>query len=190
VTTTIRSLNGNDWFNDSLGAYNLSYGSSNLANDWFNDFLSQMAASASLAPFIIGNEAALFDSFRDNGGFAQLSDPNISYVDLTGSDIEVGLAGFLDAKPRVVDLLTSATGQSSSFLSNFVPDDLQLSEVVIIDGEAYYEFSASPSGVIFNDGVGSYSGTYEITVSAHAPEPSSALLLALGACGLLGKRRR
>jgi len=67
VTTTIRSLNGNDWFNDSLGTYNLSYGSSNLANDWFNDFLSQMAASASLAPFIIGNEAALFDSFRDNG---------------------------------------------------------------------------------------------------------------------------
>jgi len=41
--------------------------------------------------------------------------------------------------------------------------------VVIIDGEAYYEFSASPSGVIFNDGVGSYSGTYEMWVIRKTP---------------------
>ena len=186
----VSSLNGQDWFTTSGGVYDTGYGADNLANQWFNDFVSVLNAQTTLGAMINGNELSIFDGFRDAGGFSQASDPNISYMELSGVDVTVGLGGFLDASPQIVDMLSAATGTSSSILSTLVPSGLQVSEVVLIDGEAYYGFSASDSGVILQDGLSSYSGTYEVTHAKHMPEPSASLLLSLsGVLLCLGRKR-
>lgn len=184
------SLNGQDWFNDSSGSYDLAFGANNLANQWFADFVTELMTQPTLVSFISGNEQALFESFRDNGGFAQLSDANISYVEETNGTVTAGLGGFIDSSPRIVGLVSDATGLNSSLLSSLIPAGLQFSEVVLIDGEANYAFSATDSGVILQDGLDSYSGNFEITLSTSVPEPSSALLLGLSSSLWMVRRKR
>lgn len=130
----------------------------------------------------------MFDTFRDNGGFQQQSDPNISYVEVSGNELKVGLGGFIDIKPRVTALVANATGILEAFVSGLIPNGIQSSEVVLIDGVASYSFDAVESGVVLDDGVDSYTATYE--VATNVPEPSSAMLILVGAGAVALRRRR
>ncbi|MFV0338103.1 MAG: NF038130 family PEP-CTERM protein [Chthoniobacterales bacterium] len=181
---SIRSLNGNDWFMTSLGAYETTYGSDNFANIWYGDLLNAMdTQSGGLFSFAqafagITNED-LYNSFLGNGGFPQLSDPNISYVEIDGLETVVGLAGFLNGNGR----LAALTGMSKANIDALFPSGVQFSEVAIVDGTAIYGFSAVPSGVNLNDqppagpdAEDSYTGTYELRAPAPIPEPTAGIL--------------
>ncbi len=183
-SVTVSALSGQDWFVDSENSYNTAFGVDNLANQWFGDFLAAMTeqSGGAATTFIAGNEEALFEQFRDNGGFAQLSDPNVSFIDTSDSFVNVGLGGFIDATPRVAGLLNV----NAFLLGQFFPNGIQVSEVAKVNGQEVYSFQAVDSGVVLNDGVDSYSGTYLVTV----PEPSSALLLCLAGLGGLTRRKR
>ncbi len=183
---TLSSLNGHDWFDTPGGNYDTTFGANNLANRWFNDFADELKNHT---PLVIGNEQALFESYRDNGGFQRVSDPNVSYVEVNGQQILVGLGGFIDIHDQAVALIAAATGQPLAAVDPFVSNGIQSSEVVLINGVASYGFSATPSGVRLNDGVDSYNGNYEVTNVA-VPEPSSAILLGLGSLSLLLRRKR
>lgn len=178
-TVVLESLNGQDWFNDGL-SYNTSYGANNLANQWFGDLVDELGnVSAS-------QEVELFNTFRDAGGFQQLSDPNVSYVEQNGAEVTVGLGGFIDVRPRFLQLAV-ASGIDPVTANSSVPNGLQVSEVVIIDGVASYGFEATDSGVRFDDGVDSYSANYEVS---NVPEPSSSLLSIIGLSALTLRRKR
>lgn len=181
-TVTVSGLNGQDWFVDSASSYNTAFGADNLANQWFGDFLVAIIdqSNGAAAALIAGNEGNLFNTFRDNGGFAQISDPNVSFIDTSDSFVSVGLAGFDDATPRVAELLEI----NSFILGQFFPDGIQVSEVARVNGREVYSFEAVDSGVVLDDGVDSFSGTFVVTV----PEPSSALFLVMA--GLAGAARR
>ena len=186
---TVSSLNGQDWFNTSGSGYDTSWGASNLANVWFNDFVDELESFPSLAAMIATTDReTLFDEFRDGGGFQQQSDPNISYVECSGDTITVGLGGFIDIKPRVAGLVAGVTGIPLNFVTGLIPDGIQSSEVVLIDGVASYSFEAVESGVVLDDGVDSYKATYEVTHTV--PEPSSAMLVLLGGFAATLRRRR
>lgn len=183
----VRSLNGNDWFTVAAGGgYDISYGANNLANLWFGDFLGALVSqgNAFVPAFIAGNEQNLYNSFLANGGFAQLSDPNISYIHLAPGTVTVGLGGFLDAIPQVAPLI----GSTEQDLRLLFPEGLQISELAIVDEVVVYSFSAVQSGVSLDDGVNSYSATYEQTMSA-VPEPGY-IGLALFTPTIILRRRR
>ncbi len=184
---TLSSLNGQDWFNTASNSYNTTFGADNLANQWFNDYVDELNTFPTLAPYTADRES-LFNSFRDNGGFQQQSDPNISYVEADGSEVRVGLGGFIDIKPRVTSLIANSTGLPEALVNGLIPDGIQSSEVVLIDGVASYGFNAVSSGVVLDDGVDSYNATYE--VSQPVPEPSSAMLVLLGAGAITLRRKR
>lgn len=183
----VRSLNGNDWFTVAAGGgYDTSYGADNLANQWFGDFLGAMVSqgSAFVPGLIGGNEQNLYNSFLANGGFAQLSDPNISYIELGPSTVTVGLGGFLDAIPQIAHLI----GSTEQDLRLLFPDGLQISELAVVDDVVVYSFSAVDSGVFLDDGVASYSATYAQTATA-VPEPGIIGLIVLTPLMLLRRRR-
>ncbi len=184
---TLSSLNGQDWFNSASAGYDTTWGADNLANQWFNDFVDELETFPSLASFTTDRED-LFNTFRDDGGFQQQSDPNISYVESSGDTVTVGLGGFIDIKPRVAGLVANATGLPEGVVLALVPDGIQSSEVVLINGVASYGFEARASGVVLDDGVDSYSATYEVSQSV--PEPSSTLLILLGAGAVTLRRKR
>ena len=185
---TLSSLNGQDWFNSVTTGYDLTYGADNLANRWFNDYVDNLNTFPTLLPFT-GDRTSLFNSFRDGGGFQQQSDPNISYSEFSGDTITVGLGGFMDIKPRVAALVASVSGLPLATVIGSIPDGIQSSEVVLIDGVPNYGFNAVPSGVVLNDGFNSYTATYEITTQV-VPEPSSILLILFGASTLILRRNR
>ena len=181
-TVILSGLDGQDWFLDATGSYNTGYGSVNLANLWFSDFLTAMGDQQTGGPdFITGNEALLYGSFLNNGGFAQISDPNISFIETDGSIVDVGLGGFADSTARVAQLLGVTTLQLQASYAN----GIEISEVVLINGKAAYGFDGEDSGVVLDDGVDSYSATFLVSV----PEPSSALLSVFG-LALIARRRR
>lgn len=187
----VRSLNGQDWFVDTNNTYNLAFGADNLANQYFNDlFTAAQGAATSLFAQVglaTADRGSLYDDFVAAGGFAQISDPNISYVTVDADGLPVvGLAGFIDASSRLADL----TGLALSDINANFANGFQSSEVAIVNGEALYSFSAVDSGVELLDGVGSYTGTYEVTGSISVPEPSAALLGLLGGLTMLSRRRR
>lgn len=175
----ISSLNGNDWFKTGAGVYDLTYGADNLANQWFGDFVAELNG------FPDNQKENLFDTYRDSGGFQQISDPNISFVEVNGTNYNVALGGFLDVKDKIVTLASAATGLTEAQVAPLIPDGLQVSEAVLIDGEAYYSFNAVASDVVYTPD-GSYDGTYIIST----PEPSSTALLGMGMLGFLIRRKR
>jgi hypothetical protein len=63
---------------------------------------------------------------------------------------------------------------------------IELSEVILVNGQAAYGFAAVDSGVVLNDGVDSYAATFLVSV----PEPSSSLLILLSGLGMIARRKR
>lgn len=184
---SLSSLNGQDWFHDGT-SYNTSFGANNLANQWFGDLVAELNNFPTLQPMLDtpAEQAHLFNTYRDTGGFQQLSDPNISYVEKNGSAVTVGLGGFIDVRPRFLQLAIDA-GMDPADANAAVPNGIQVSEVVILDGVATYGFDAVDSGVRYNDGVDSYNANYEVS---NVPEPSSTALSLAGFLALTLRRKR
>ncbi len=179
----VSGLSGQDWFVDNNGNYDTDYGSVNLANLWFSDFLGAMADQQTAGPdSITGNEALLYNNFLNNGGFAQISDPNISFIENDGSIVNIGLGGFADSTSAVALLIGASEAQLQATYAN----GIEISEVVLVNGQAAYGFDGVDSGVVLDDGVDSYAATYLVTV----PEPSSSLLIALAGLVVTARRRR
>ena len=188
ASVTVSGLDGQDWFLDGSSIYDTSFGADNLANQWFGDFVTALGdqSGGQSNIFVLGQEEALFDTFRDNGGFAQISDPNVSFINIDTPDsmVNVGLGGFLDATPVVADLL----GAPQVLLASIFQNGIQISEVAQINGENVYSFEGVDSGVVLNDGIDSYSATF--VLSAPIPEPSSSVLLFLAGVAGLSRRKR
>ncbi|MBD1893342.1 NF038130 family PEP-CTERM protein [Coleofasciculus sp. FACHB-129] len=188
---TLSSLTATDWFGAGL---NTTYGQNNLANTWFNAFLTN-AGKANYVGNVFGSIA--FNTFYNIGGFQRSSDPNVSYVTASGTDINIGLAGHYDLKAYY-----KSNPQFSAFAS-LLPNGFQASEVVkaTIDGQSQYLYSflATKSGLTNSAGKGadgsSHSGNYEVSLKgvippASVPEPSTMLgLMAVGGMVAASKRK-
>ncbi len=111
-----------------------------------------------------------------------VSDPNISYVELDGHTVHIGLAGFYNASPILERLF--------GLLPGSLDPDLQVSEVVQVtlgSSTPEYLFSFFANGPFPGTADGSYTGNYDVTI----PEPESLALFGIGLVGLfLGRRRR
>jgi hypothetical protein len=186
TTTVFSSLNGSDWFTNTSGTYSLSYGENNLANKWFQDFMTRTAVGSvidSVNPLL---RSYAYNAWVATGGFSRISDPNIAfaYEDSFGA-VNFGLAAFLDDSPMIRTWLSSM--DPTGYLASLVPDGIQLSEAVIVNGKVTYNFQAAQtSGVVVNDGLNSYAGVYSFTV---VPEASSASLALISSILLLRRRR-
>lgn len=106
-----------------------------------------------------------------------VSDPNISYVDINGTTVSIGLAGLLDASP----FLTSISGIP-------LAPGKQASEVVKLsvdgaDPTYLFGFAGTPSGIANPV----FTANFEIK---NVPEPGTLALLGLGIAGMLARRRR
>jgi hypothetical protein len=182
---TLTSLNGTTWFTTTGGTYDTAFGANNLANVWFNQVLDAVAAKMTNATFIgllNANRSTIYTSFRDQGGFTESSDPNISHLYEDGGQFSIGLAGFLDQSPRLRTLFPT--------FAALIPNGVQFSEVVMVNGVPRYSFSAVPSGVVLDDQFGSFNGTYVITAPApQIPEPGAAVLGVLASAACLRRRR-
>lgn len=188
---TLSSLTATDWFGAGL---NTTYGQNNLANTWFNAFLTN-AGKANYVGNVFGSVA--FNAFYNIGGFQRSSDPNVSYVTASGTDINIGLAGHYDLKAYY------QSKPEYAFFASQVKNGFQASEVVkaTIDGQSQflYSFFATNSGLTNSAGQGadgsSHSGNYEVSLKgvippASVPEPSTMLgLMAVGGIVAASKRK-
>lgn len=208
-TLTLSSLTATDWFGPSL---NIAYGADTFATKWFNAFYDAagLAANESGIKAALGIpnvipvtsqqiRTAVYQAFLGDQvkGFQRSSDPNISYVTTSGSDLLIGLAGHYDAKAYYAPTLGP--------LAALIKDGFQVSEVVKAQyGDApaqfLYNFSATKSGLTNSAGAGadflSHSGNYEVKLAgvvpppaASVPEPSVVLSL-IGLGGLLAAKRK
>ena len=147
-TVTLSSLSIDDW--------------TASGNALTNRYIQDAATAAFGAPLAaVDLNTAISNFFTLNiGGYKPwqlVSDPNVSYVDITGNTISVGLAGLLDATPFLEDI----SGID-------LPAGKQASEVVkmTVDGSGpiyLYGFVATPSGVTMAGPTNPvFSGNYEI----------------------------
>ncbi len=143
----------------------------------------------------------------DNSGVVAITGGRVHNPGAAGSGTQPSApGGFFTSLD--LDQLTPSSGRlfATSFLGSGVPLDSNssnfregangflLAEVdfdIIRDGTANFAFDVGRLGVI-NDGIGRLTptlGTGSLTVEA-VPEPSSAVLLILGASGMVARRRR
>ncbi len=167
----LSSLNVADWFFDStINNYNYNYGGDTLATEWFTKLWNN-AYGPSNNLFM----SLAFTQFRDIGGFQRSSDPNISYINSDGNDINIGLAGHYDIGDVYGEMFSGIqASEVVKYTYNGVTDYL-------------YSFEATQSGLVAaNDGA-SHSGNYEVTISV--PEPSTIIgLMTVG--GLLAAAKK
>ncbi|XWK86078.1 MAG: NF038130 family PEP-CTERM protein [Phormidium sp.] len=190
---TLSSLTATDWFGSSL---NTAYGADNFANRWFNEFYNAAGLASSFGNSTVARSTAYYAFLSDQvKGFQRSSDPNISYITTSGSDLLIGLAGHLDAKAYYAPILGS--------LATFIRDGFQVSEVVKVNyggvEQFLYSFNATSSGLTNNSGLYadglSHSGNYEVALrgvvppAASVPEPSVVFGL-IGLGGLLAAKRK
>lgn len=173
-TVTLSSLSLADWTANG--------------NALTNRYIQDAATAAFGAPLAAADlTTAISNFFNLNIGIYKpwqlVSDPNISYVDITGNVISVGLAGLLDASP----FLTAISGIQ-------LPAGEQASEVVkmTVDGSGpiyLYGFAATASGVTMAGDTSRtvFSGNYDVKF---VPEPAGLALVGVGLLGLLVTRRR
>ena len=209
---TFSSLTADDWF--GTGNISSSYGANDFANQWFNAALDAynfdgLLTQANRASFFTGTtfeaeatKTRLFNTFLAGNGFQRASDPNISYVNLEGDQVNIGLAGHYSLNNEILGFLgNNGLGNFTGLVSRIMPE-VQLSEVVKINyaGEEglYSNFGASRSGQ-FELGDGrSHNGNYEISIAAAPSGPSNAvgtpepatILGSLTAVGLMAGARR
>lgn len=174
---SLSSLERGDWTADNNAlAYRYVSGAAQSIN---YSWTSPTELDLAVARFLTGSV---------NGSSLQpwqfVSDPNISYVNIDGHTVSIGLAGFLDAAPILNALFGTQQNPSPA------PAGSQASEVVKVAlgggaPEYLFGFIATPSGVTTRDG--SYTGNYQVEI----PEPESLALFGLGLVGLfLGRRRQ
>lgn len=185
-TLTLSSLTADDWFGAGANR-NMSYGANNLANTWFNAFLNAAGKGSAQS----WEKAIAFNAFYRIGGFQRSSDPNISYINTSGSDINIGLAGHYDLKA-----FYARPGSPFASFADLLPNGFQASEVVraTYNGTTQYLYSFSATQTRLTNSIGpgadglSHSGNYQVSLTA-VPEPSTMLAL-FGLGGFLVTKRK
>ncbi len=175
-TLTLSSLTAYDWFGQDLDT---SYGD-NLASDWVDAFFAATGQEGAEG----GTKEYAYNLFLEGSFFQRASDANISYVDVVGSDINVGLAGHYDLKEAYSHL----------GFADLIPDGFQASEVVKYEYDGIIDyafgFEATKSGLIEASDGKSHDGNYEVLIAVSTPEPSSMLaLMAVGGVLLATKKK-
>lgn len=178
-TLTLSSLTAYDWFGEDLDT---SYGD-NLASRWVDAFF----AATGQENVGDGTKEYAYNLFLENNFFQRGSDANISYVDVVGSDINIGLAGHYDLKEAYSHL----------GFADLLPDGFQASEVVKYEYDGIIDyafgFKATESGLIEASDGKSHDGNYEVSIKGlvvSTPEPSSMLaLMAVGGVLLVSKKK-
>ena len=196
------TLDGNDITVSSVTAADWAI----FGLDWFEGFVRaaiDFDTEADLNDFLENDLANTFALFQAFGGRETFSDPNVSYINSENGNVEIGLAGHLNARNRILE----GSPALGFLLGDLLKDEVQASEIVRVDYQNetryLYSFSATNSDLYENGEfqrrglTSSHSGNYEVGFSVSnpgsdvdIPEPTALLgLLATGGAFVAAKRK-